>query len=595
MRSKKKFKYSFFAKLFISFTFISIVPVLLLGTLTYMISSRVSMNNLEHQATDTVDKAAVSLERSINEYKSAISFFCKDKEMIDMLSVDKVTAGSHTSIYQKMYIMLAGKPTTVAMHLIKADGTFNLSTSVIPEEYNIKNHSNWGVYRKLNATDTTVVYSNRFVSPNGKSYSMAIAHTIQKEGEIIGYVIVDIPMDVFKAALDAVNPALPIRFAIADENSYLLYDELFSGTNQTFLETDFRNRIVESEQSRKFYLDDPQRIITWHVGKGDNSFLIISSISVELVVMNSNYIAFITFAVAIGAILLCLILLPFITRNLTKPLNAIVRTMKQVQNGDTQARVAIKNDDEFGFIGTHFNSMLDNLNELFQTDLEKQNRLRLAELKALHAQINPHFLYNTLDSIKWLAKLSGVDDIVLIVSQLGRLLKNSIHNQKDSVQISEEMALVGSYLSIQKIRYGDKFDVNIDVDESIMQCVVPKLIIQPIVENAIIHGIEDKIGKAHLIIRGWKENNKIIFEIIDDGVGISEEALARIRIKPQSEDFGSDSIGLANVDKRIKLYYGEEYGLGITSGVNVGTVMRITMPFSDITHNKEESELGIDD
>jgi len=591
MRSKKRFKYSFFAKLFISFTVISIVPVLLLGTLTYMISTRVSMNNLEHQATDTVDKAAISLERTINEYKSAISFFCKDKEIIDMLSADKVTESSHTSIYQKMYIMLAGKPTTVAMHLIKADGTFNLSTSTIPEEYNVKNHADWGVFRKLNATDATVVYSNRFVSQNGKSYSMAIAHTIRKEAEIIGYVIVDIPIEVFKAALDAVNPALPIRFTIADENSYLLYDELFSGSNATFLDTDFRNRIAQSQQSKKFYLEDPQRIITWNTAKGADSFLIISSISVELVVMNSNYIALITFAVAIGAILLCLLLLPFIIRNLTKPLNSIVRTMNQVQSGDTHARVTIKDDDEFGFIGSHLNSMLDNLNELFQTDLEKQNRLRLAELKALHAQINPHFLYNTLDSIKWLAKLSGVDDIVLIVSQLGRLLKNSIHNQKDSVQISEEMALVGSYLSIQKIRYGDKFDVDIDVDESIMQCVVPKLIIQPIVENAIIHGIEDKVGKAHLNIRGWKENNKIIFEIIDDGVGISEEALAKIRIKPQSEDFGNDSIGLANVDKRIKLYYGEEYGLGITSGVNVGTVMRITMPFSDITHAEVESEL----
>ncbi len=595
MRSEKKFKFSFFAKLFVSFTVISIVPILILGTLTYTISSRVSMNNLESQATDTIDKATASLERTIDEYKSAISYFCNDKEMIDMISADNVTEDSHTSIYQKMFIMMAGKPTTVAMHLIKADGTFSLSTSVIPEEYNVKNHSDWGVFRKLNKTDTTVVYSNRFVSQNGKNYCMAIAHNIRSNGKIIGYIIVDIPADVFRTALDAVNPSLPIKFTVTDENYYLLYDEMFLGKNQTFLDTDFRNRIVQSQQNRKLYLEDPQRFITWNTTNGRNSLLVLSAIPVELVVMSNNYIAITTFAVAIGAILLCLIILPFIIHSLTKPLNAIVGTMNRVQDGDTQARVVIKNDDEFGFIGTSLNSMLDNLNELFQTNLEKQNRLRLAELKALHAQINPHFLYNTLDSIKWLAKLNGVDDIVLIVSQLGRLLKNSINNQRDSVKISEEMALVESYLSIQKIRYGNKFDVDIQVDELIKQCVVPKLIIQPIVENAIIHGIEDKIGKAHLTIRAWKESNKIIFEVTDDGVGISEEDLANIQYKSQPENLGNNSIGLANVDKRIKLYYGKEYGLGITSGVNVGTVTRITMPFSDITHTKDESELGSDD
>jgi len=599
MSSEKRIKLSFFAKLFIWFTVISIVPVLALGTLTYMISSRVSMRNLEGQATDTMNKATTGLERTIGEYKDALSYFCKDNEIIDMLSVENVTEKSRTSIYQKMYIMLAGKPTTVAMHVINAEGTFSISTSIIPDIYDIVNHKDWGVFRKLNTKDTTIDYSNRYVSQNGKKYSMAIAHNIKNQGEVIGYAIIDIPMEVFQTALDAVNINLPIKYTVMDQNYYLLYDEIFNAYDKTFLDTDFRNRIIQSKTSRKLYLEDPQRFVTWKSTKGEYPLFVLSSVPVELVVINSNYIMLTTFAVVICSILLCLIYSPLIIRSLTKPLKSIVQTMKKVQNGDTEARVSIKNNDEFGFIGTNLNTMLNKLNDLFQTDLEKQNRLRLAELKALHSQISPHFLYNTLDSIKWLAKLNGVDDIVLIVSQLGRLLKNSIHNQRDSVQISEEVALIGSYLSIQKIRYGSKFDVDIEVEESIMQCVVPKLIIQPIVENAIIHGIEDKMGKAHLKIKGWKVNNTIIFEVIDDGVGISEEALKKIRNKTQPEYIEpeyieNDSIGLANVDKRIKLYYGEEYGLGITSEVNVGTVMRITMPFSDAIHTKDEGEIGND-
>lgn len=588
MGSDKK-KLSFFAKLFICFAVISIVPVAVLGTLTYIISSNVSMRNVEYQAMKTVDNATSSLDRTIGEYESALSYFCADIETIKMISADQVTENSRTSIYQKMYILLAGKSTKVAMHLIKADDSFRLSTSVIPEVYNIKNHSNWGVFRKINASNDAVTYSNRYISKTGKSYSMAVAHSIKNDGNIIAYAIIDIPADVFKTALDAVNVSLPIRYAVVDENNYLLYDEIFSALNEIFLDTNLRNQMA-SEPSRKLYLNNPQRFVTWNTTKGNYPLRVVSSIPVELVVINSNYIMVTTFSVAIAAILLCLILSPLIIRSLTRPLNSIVQTMNHVQGGDTEARVAVKNNDEFGFIGTRLNSMLDNLNELYATNLEKQNRLRLAELKALYSQINPHFLYNTLDSIKWLAKLNGVDDIVLIVSQLGRLLKNSIRNQKETVTVSEEMKLIESYLSIQKIRYSDKFDVDLQVEEDIMDSIVPKFIIQPIVENSIIHGIEDKLGKAHLTINGWSEDHKIIFEIKDDGVGISEEKLQQIQNSTSGQSPGSDSIGIANVNKRIKLYYGDEYGLDIRSAKNIGTITRITMPFSNAPLTEEEGD-----
>jgi two-component system sensor histidine kinase YesM len=589
MKSSKKKRLSYFAKLFICFAVISIVPVAILGTLVYTISSNVSMSNLEYLSMNTVDKATLSLDRTMEEYQSALSVFCKDNEMIHMLNQNKITETNRTSIYQKMYILLAGKSTKMAMHLIKADGSFQLSTSVIPDVYDIKNHSDWGVYRKINASEGTVTYSNRYVSQTGKSYCMTIAHSIKSRGETIGYAIIDIPADVFQTALDAVNVSLPIRYAVVDENNYLLYDEIFTSEQETFLDTNFRNRMLEAERSKKLYLDAPKRFLTWNITKGQYPLRIISSIPVELVVLNSNYIMVTTFAVAVCSIFLCLILSPLIVRSLTKPLNAIVHTMDRVQGGDTEARVAVKNNDEFGYIGTSLNEMLDKLNELFATNLEKQNRLRLSEMKALYAQINPHFLYNTLDSIKWLAKLNGVNDIVVIVSQLGKLLKSSIRNEKDSVQISEEIGLVRSYLAIQKVRYGDKFDAEIDVDEEIQSCMVPKFIIQPIVENAIIHGIEDKIDKAHLTIKGWRENDKIILEIKDDGVGISKENLERIRNLTRTVVNDSDSIGVANVDKRIKLYYGEEYGLNLASMENVGTIARITMPFF-VTPIQDEKE-----
>ena len=587
MHSEKKLKISFFARLFICFAIISIVPVAVLGTLTYIISSNVSLRNVENQSSKTVNNAAMSLHQTIGEYRSALSYFCTDSDTVQKIGNSDVTSEQSTSIYQKMYIMLAGKSSNATMHLIKADGTLQISTSVIPEAYNIRNHREWGIFRELNESYGTVMYSNHYVSPSGKNYCMSVANIIRKNGKIIAYAIIDIPSDVFQTALDTVNVSLPIRYAVVDQNNYFLYDEIFSGQNQIFMDMNFRNQMLQAQDSKKLYLEKPKRIITWDVTPGDYPLRVMSSVPIELVVINSNYIMDTAIAVALGAIFLCVLISPMLVRSLTKPLNAIMRTMDKVQNGDTNARVVVHNDDEFGYIGRNLNSMLDRLNELFATNLEKQNRLRLAELKSLYSQINPHFLYNTLDSIKWLAKLNGVDDIVLIVSQLGKLLKNSIRNQKESVQISEEIGLVGSYLSIQKIRYDDKFDVSIQVNEEIMDCYVPKFIIQPIVENAIIHGIEDKIGKAHLIIRGWRQDDKIIFQVEDDGVGISEEKLNNIKKSAHAKALDSDSVGIANVDKRIKLYYGQDYGLKIQSKKNVGTITRITMPFSTIPLGNE--------
>ena len=587
----QKGQFSFFTKLLICFTFISIVPVMVFGILSYKISFRNSMGELERQSNTTVQSSISNLEHAIEEYIKALTYFCADEEIINILAAKENPQVAQTAIYQKMYILLAARPETVAMHVIKSDGTLSVSTAFMPGIYDIEKHNDWGVFRELNKADDAVIYSNRFTSPNGKVYCMTIAHTIKRNDQIIGYSIIDIPEDVVEAILASSNSLQPISYTIIDNNYYLIYNSIFK-SSKIFLNSDIRNALSASAATRRFYMEDPQRLITWSTMERKFPFTVIASVPVDLVVMNNNYIAGTTVIVAIIAIILCLLIAPVLVHSLTRPLNEIVEVMKNVQKGDTSARVVVQKRDEFGFIGSHFNMTLDKLNALYEVNLEKQDRLRLSELKALQAQINPHFLYNTLDSIKWLAKLNGVSDIGVMVSQLGRLLKNSIHNQNDFIQVREEMALAESYLAIQKIRYGDKFEAEIQVDESILDCIVPKFIIQPLVENAIIHGIENKVGKAELVIRGTQKDGLIVFEIIDDGVGISEEKLMELKLRVWGEE-NEQSIGITNVDKRIKLYYGEAYGLDIVSLENIGTITRMTMPFQEKSSLKEEGGLKV--
>ena len=524
----------------------------MLGTLTHTISSDISMANLEGRAVAIVNTVANNIERTIGEYKSALSYFCDDGEIIRMISDDMISETSRTDIYHRMYMLLAGKSSTVSMHLIKADGSFEISTTQVPEKYNIKSQGSWGIFRELKSSDGAVAYSNRYFSKSGRYYSFAVAHSIKSGDDIIAYAIIDIPEDVIRTAINTADSSIPIRYAVMDKNYYLLYDEIFN--NNVFLNADFRSEMENAGNVRKLIFEEPKRLVTWITSEGRYPVTVLASIPLELVEMNNNYIMLTTVVIALVSILLCILLSLLFVRSLTRPMKAIVNTMNKVQSGDIDARVEHRGDDEFGYIGSSLNEMLDKLNELYKINLEKQNRLRLAEIKALYSQINPHFLYNTLDSVKWLAKLNGIDDIVQIVSKLGKLLKYSLNNKKDFVHVYEEVRIVESYISIQKIRYDDKFDATIDINEDIMSCKIPKFIIQPIIENAIIHGIEDKVGKAHLFIRGWPEDHKIFFEVKDDGVGMSEEKLNRIRGLMQSQGSGNtdkEGIGISNVDKRI--------------------------------------------
>jgi two-component system sensor histidine kinase YesM len=227
-----------------------------------------------------------------------------------------------------------------------------------------------------------------------------------------------------------------------------------------------------------------------------------------------------------------------------------------------------------------FNDMIARIDELFHTNLEKQDRLRLAEIQALQSQINPHFLYNTLDSIKWIAKLNGIREIEVIVIQLGKLLKNSINNRNEMTTVRDSLEIIDSYLTIQKIRYSDRFTVHMDIDPGVLDCYVPRLIIQPIVENAIVHGIVKKIGEGRLDIKAGRAGTDLLIEVADDGAGIDAARLEQIRTELESDQRKVENIGIHNVNRRIKLCYGEKYGVSISSEAGRGTTVILTMPAS---------------
>ncbi len=258
----------------------------------------------------------------------------------------------------------------------------------------------------------------------------------------------------------------------------------------------------------------------------------------------------------------------------------LIAHMDSISSGNFARNPDIESNDELGIIGRQINEMSSHVSDLMENRTRDEQEKMNLEIKMLQAQINPHFLYNTLDSIKWIATMQHNAGIVKVVSALSSLLKNMAKGFNEKVTVRQELDFLDNYITIEKIRYIELFDVEISVDEpSLYDARIIKLTLQPLVENSIFSGIEPS-GKPGLIqIHIFSKEQVLYISIRDNGVGISEENIARMLTDTSrvAKNYMS-GIGLPNVDRRIKLVYGPEYGLEIDSKVGLYTCVTVSIP-----------------
>ena len=267
-----------------------------------------------------------------------------------------------------------------------------------------------------------------------------------------------------------------------------------------------------------------------------------------------------------------------ISREITKPIRSLRDSMRKVQNGQFDTHVEVITENEIGSLGRSFNLMTSEIRALMEQNVYEQKQKRKSELKALQAQINPHFLYNTLDSIIWMSEAGENDEVVEMTSALARLLRQSISNDQEEVELEKEIEYVKNYLTIQKMRYKDKLEFFIYVDPRVAHVPVIKLVLQPLVENTIIHGFPDsgRPGEIDISIQYTEEGN-ISIEIKDNGVGMSPDLVRQLNSYDGRADTLGKTIGVRNVITRIKLYYGDKGDIRFDSDLT-GTTVRIVIP-----------------
>lgn len=267
-----------------------------------------------------------------------------------------------------------------------------------------------------------------------------------------------------------------------------------------------------------------------------------------------------------------------LSREITKPLRRLSESMSRVEKGEfDRANVDVTMENEIGSLGKSYNLMTERIHTLMEENVYEQKQKRKSELKALQAQINPHFLYNTLDSIIWMSEAGQSDEVVEMTSALAKLLRQSISNDHEQVELGQEMEYVKNYLTIQKMRYQDKLEYTVEVDPKVRHVMIVKLVLQPIVENAIYHGIKYKGSKGTLRIRAFAELEDVCIVIEDNGIGMDETALNIIFDETQ-KIHKQNGVGVPNVQKRLKLYYGDKYGITYESKVGIGTRATIRIP-----------------
>lgn len=351
----------------------------------------------------------------------------------------------------------------------------------------------------------------------------------------------------------------------------------------------YTNRIIDNlaeddmyEENLQIWENDVQ-IVTALLNEGMNEYLFyeIQNIQVAQSSIEQRYLkmidGLIIAMIVIGGLLIFLSF--YISQSIAAPIREINKVTNQVAKGDFSVRAHIANGQEVKQLSTSLNQMIEKIEELVDEVRTEQINLRETELELLQSQINPHFLYNTLDTIVWLAETGDQKRVVSMVESLSDFFRISLNQGKDIITLAEEIGHVTSYLEIQEIRYQDILSYDISIDESLKDYTIPKISLQPLVENALYHGIKNKRGKGTITIRTLLKGDNYVIEVEDNGIGMSEEQLEKVRKAVYEPDESErSSYGLYNVNERIRLKFGDEYGISFESKYMEGTKVSVLLP-----------------
>lgn len=378
---------------------------------------------------------------------------------------------------------------------------------------------------------------------------------------------------ILKNDTDIYDPGSSVTYQISDSH----YRKIYLSSKEDTLSF---NKLAIGTKGHLYKNIGNKKSIVFYSSVGKYGFQIIKAVPFDYAMIKVNYITRLLILIIFLMITIVILLFYYTFAVFSNKMSSLINTMKEISSGKLSKRFSVEYHDEIGIIGSYLNTMVDEIELLIKNMSEIEVKNREAQLNVLQSQINPHFLYNTLDSIRMTALINKDKKAADMIHTLSNLFRYSIKKGSIFVPMESEIQHMKDYLDIQEFRYSGRFDIIVDIDDEILQYYIIKLILQPIVENSIYHGLEMKKGRGTLKVKGYLENNEIIFKIQDNGIGIEFNQLKLIRenLTMASDTQESRSIGLKNVYDRIKYYFGDKYGLCIESAQGEWTRVTINLP-----------------
>lgn len=540
----------------------AIVPVALItlvclgiirGTLTYQ-TEKTNQDDNAVIAAD-VETTVASYMQLAEELADRHDFF-----------VEEMDAESRVKIFEGIYSLANKLDRRALLYVLDQDLNPVISaTKDLPEFMNGTHYKDWGIFRIMNESPEAVALK-LINSDNSNDYNLVIGKSILAGNECHGYVLFVMDPLQFRASIAALSSNTVITDAygwVYVTNNYQFMNTL----NRFDLGTDPPYTYISSNGGKVYVTSVPifeGRLIVHSISAIDSQNTIF------------RYILIILLFVFTLLILIVLFSSKKIAARKTRDLYVILDAFERIRAGDLNTYVKISGNDEFAAVSESWNLMLDSLKQQIDTNREMAGLVAAAQCRQLVSQFNPHFLYNTLENIRFMCKMDPPSAERMIFN-LSTLLHYSIGNTGEEVPLKEDVRYTENYFSILKYRFGQSFQYEIHIPQQLETCIIPKLILQPMIENSIKHGFA---GRRCLTVKisGFIEQGKLILVCKDDGAGMNRQTLDEIQELLKHPSNKTNHSGLYNIHRRVQLRYGEDYGIKIESMEEAGTCLQVTLP-----------------
>lgn len=566
---------SFKRQQLVCFLSVALLPLLITSIfLTQIVKSRVE-SDYEKEVVRQAEKADEILTGVVAELNEAAQNICDNKKIV--LAIDETDSWVRNRAYTQFYEETLPVRQYARFDIFNKDGECVYSVGNVPVVQSLPVY--WGVLKAAEEQKGDLVFRRTDAPKKEQELLRGAKCIIDDQGRHRGYVVVSMQEEHFEEILKGVYSS---QEGIAILDAY--WETVYSvGTAQ---ERDVGGmlreklmcggRLTEEEQlssgEKLMTIEDSDGVFISPLGDTGMYKVLLRPEVFSTDVARTMYT--VIFVMAAGCFVLCIVVAERMSNSLSFPIMRMNDAMHRVQEGHLDTRIPVDRQDELGQMSENFNIMANKLEDYMEQQVRAQQELNASHIAMMQAQMNPHFLYNTLDTMKWLAKANHIPEIATMSTGLARILRTSISSEQ-FITLREELELVSSYAEIQKIRYSDRFRYEVNMPEELRDCIVPKLVVQPIVENAVIHGLEE-CENGFIRIAVSQKDLKLHIEVWDNGCGIQEEIVECLNSRDRERLVGH--IGFYNVDTIIRLHYGQEYGLHVERPEEGGTRVCILLP-----------------